>query len=158
MRSENLMQFFARKWSTTSVFLLFLIITGCVIVPHKKYFASEAEVTILESGVPVACTTVRRKIFRSGELWEQQVVVTDENGVAKFEEVKKTGLVKLISSCVYDCEYSLKTSSEYRTIWFSGKTDPARYSDILFSGQDIGDTILVKEFDLDSLSKAPARK
>ncbi len=134
-----------------------LHITGCSIRPYTKYLASEAEVTILSSGEPVPYATITRKVCYQSDrdIMKEQVAVTNENGIAKFEEVERPGLIIWATISNYISYYHINTVSEYRYLGFTEKMDPARYSDISFYPMDRppNDTVLVLECDIDTISR-----
>ncbi len=141
------------------VLLLSCISTsGCIIAPHKTYFASEAEILLTGEGKPTPFRTITRNIDNV----EDQVAITDTNGIAKFEELYEKELFLSLGKSVIATNYYLVTDTGYkhigmyRNVCYGLNTDFGN-SNMLVEGYDTADevysqdTILFLEYDLDSL-------
>ncbi len=147
------MGIFEIKWFIRSIILLLVIlISACSIGPYTQYFASETEFTLLRSNTPVPFTQISREVKRDGarRTKERQIAVTDENGIARFEDVTVTGMIKWASVTTYVSNYYIKSDSTYYFIGDYNKLLDSRYSDITFWDSKSTDTVLVWECDLDS--------
>lgn len=131
----------------------FVLTSACSIGPYKKYYASETELTLLKSGVPVPNRIVTREVKTQDarRVKETQLAVTDDKGIAKFTEVTGPGFIKWASITRYVSRYYVKTAPYDSLLGTYYKINFPRYTDIGFPEYASEDTVLLLECDMDSL-------
>jgi hypothetical protein len=113
-----------REAMKTLLFLIPLLLTGCVILPHPRYVASKIEGRILSNGHPVSNVKVTRKITVVSSGKETiQAAITDAQGRFVWERVTDFAMVASISTWAYTYKYYADYDGVQILIWEGAKVD-----------------------------------